>query len=258
MTNEELVAKIQAGEQHLMCELWDQVAGLVRWKAHRILTILNSTGVNCGADLDDLCQSGYFALVAAVKTFSHEKGSFTSWLLFYLQSAFAETAGYRTEKQKCDPLRYCISLDAPLGEDDGDTVADLQPDPDSMTPFESVEQQMYLASLREALDNELSELPPQQESVIRQRFFGTATYEQIGVAVGVSMARVQQLEEKALRALREPPHCNNLETYIERQTPYFLHVGPTEFQRTKESAVEKICFLRERIRCHGEMIIKEK
>ena len=248
MTNEELVVRIQTGEQCLMSELWEQVTGLVAWKAQRIMAILNASGINSGVEFEDLYQSGYLALMAAVKTFSHESGSFANWLMYYLQSAFAETAGYRTEKQKNAPLRGCISLDAPLGEEDGDTVADLQPDQGSTILFEFVEQQMYLASLREALDNELYILPPQLETVIRQRYFETATFEQIAETLGVSTSRAQQLEEKALCALRERPHRNNLEAFVESRTPYFLHVGPSEFQRSQESAVEKIVFIRERLR----------
>lgn len=41
MSNEELVAVIQAGEDR-MGELWEQVDGLVKWKAKRIMTILES------------------------------------------------------------------------------------------------------------------------------------------------------------------------------------------------------------------------
>ena len=107
---------------------------------------------------------------------------------------------------------------------------------------------MYLARLREVLDKALSELPPQLEAVIRQRYFETATFEQIAETLEVSTSRAQQLEEKALCALREQPHRDNLETFVESRTPYFLHVGPTEFQRSRESAVEKIYFLRERLR----------
>lgn len=73
MTNEELVVRIRAGEQHLMGELWEQVEGLIKWKARRIMTILDSTGINSGVEFDDLYQSGYLALVAAVKPIPVEK-----------------------------------------------------------------------------------------------------------------------------------------------------------------------------------------
>ena len=39
MSNEELVAAIQAGEDR-MGELWEQVERLVQWKANRIMTAL--------------------------------------------------------------------------------------------------------------------------------------------------------------------------------------------------------------------------
>lgn len=56
MSNEELVAVIQAGVPERMGELWDQVERLVSWKASRVMTALNGRG---GVDFDDLYQSGY-------------------------------------------------------------------------------------------------------------------------------------------------------------------------------------------------------
>ena len=92
MSNEELVAAIQAGEDR-MCELWEQVDGLVKWKAKQVMTALDG---RCGVDFDDLYQSGYPALVAAVDSYNPESGVFSTWFLYSLNTAFAEATGFRT------------------------------------------------------------------------------------------------------------------------------------------------------------------
>lgn len=54
MSNEELAVEIQNGAPERMGELWEQVAGLVKWKAKRIMTALELRGSMCGVDFDDL------------------------------------------------------------------------------------------------------------------------------------------------------------------------------------------------------------
>lgn len=51
MSSEELVAVIQAGATERMGELWEQVAGLVKWKANQVMTALDG---RCGVEFDDL------------------------------------------------------------------------------------------------------------------------------------------------------------------------------------------------------------
>ena len=113
MSNEELVAAIQAGEDR-MGELWIQVEGLVKWTAKHRIAILEGRG---GVEFEDLYQSGYPALVAAVYSYKPDKGAFSTWFMFYLRTAFAEATGHRTAKQKLDPLNAALSLDTPLGDD---------------------------------------------------------------------------------------------------------------------------------------------
>lgn len=245
MTNEELVVLIHTGATEYMGKLWEQVAGLVKWSARRILPAL---GERSGVELDDLIQSGYLALVAAVATYVPENGAFSSWLIFYLKTAFAQASGYRTEKQRNDPLRFALSLESPLGDEDGDTLGDLQPDPTSTAPFEAVDERIYREQLRQVLESVLDQLPPPQAQTIRGRYFKGATLEELAADMGKSLERIRQLEAKGLDQLREPPLRKQVETFLEKQTPYYLHVGPTTFQRTHESSVEKIVFLRERLR----------
>ncbi len=66
MTNEELVALIQSGERARMGELWEQAERFVSRQAGKRARALNGFG---GVTEEDLYQSGYLALVAAVDSF---------------------------------------------------------------------------------------------------------------------------------------------------------------------------------------------
>ena len=93
MSSEELVVKIQAGAVELMGQLWEQVERLVKWKAKRIMTVLEGCPGR-GVEFEDLYQSGYLAMVAAVNTYDPAAGgAFSTWLMYHLKTAFAEATG---------------------------------------------------------------------------------------------------------------------------------------------------------------------
>lgn len=74
---------------------------------------------------------------------------------------------------------------------------------------------------------------------------------QAAADTGVYPETVRQLEHKALRALRRR---RELRQFVEQRTPYYLRVGAAEFQRTGDSAVERIVFKREKLMERGENI----
>lgn len=248
MSNEELVLAIQAGRTELISQLWDNVEKLIAWRANRFLSVLSANDLCHGVETGDLINSGFFALLAAVKTYDPKKCLFSTWLLFYLKTVFAETTGYRTEKQRNDPLRYALSMDTPIDDEDGDTIGDLQADAAATIPFENVDDAIYRNQLHRVLDESITQLPAVQTEILRRHYWDQQTMEDIGTVIGKSTERVRQLEERAIRTLRTQPFRENLDTFLKRQTPYYLRVGPQEFQRTHTSATEKIVLLRERIR----------
>lgn len=71
MTNEELVALIQGGDQEKLPQLWEQVERFVAQQANRRLVLSGGLG---GVEFGDLYNAGYLALVAAVDTFDPEAG----------------------------------------------------------------------------------------------------------------------------------------------------------------------------------------
>lgn len=243
MTNEELVALIQAGERDRLPELWDQVERFVASRANRLLIAMGDRAAVYGLEFDDLYNSGYIALVRAVELYDPEPGmQFIGLLALCLKTAFAETGGWRTRRQKQDPLNNSTSMDEPVGEDDdGGTVGDFIPDPSAAQAFQDVEEQQYQEQLHAALERALDTLEADEEATIRARYYQGRTLEEIG-------PRARTLERHALVKLRRPQISAELEQFIEQRTPYYLRVGVQTFQNTGESAVERIFFKREQMR----------
>lgn len=236
-TNEELAVMIQNGERDKLPELWDQVERFVRFKAiHRS----RSTDGFGGVTWEDLYQSGYLALVAAVSIYDPEQGmSFIGLLDLTLKNAFAEAGGFRSRKQSRDPLHRAGSFDAPLSDDDGDsTLADITPAPDD--PITDAEERIYNEQLHNALAAALRQLPPNEEAVIKAQYYQGRSLREIGPQATTTAAR-------ALDHLRRPTISRALRQFIELRTPYYHRVGVNAFNGSHTSAVELAVLLRERI-----------
>ena len=216
MSNEELVAEIQAGSMELMGQLWDQVAGLIKWKAKRIMTVLEGCPGR-GVEFEDLCQSGYLAMVAAVDTYDPAAGgTFSTWLMYHLKTAFAEATGYRTQKGRQEPLNNYLSLDTPLTDDaDSDDLMDVVADPAGLQWRESLEESMWRKQLQEAVGAALSTVPEQYREILRLRYWEDMTLEDVGDLRGISKERVRQMENKGIRILRQPKTASQLYTFCD-------------------------------------------
>ncbi len=237
MSNEELAVAIQAGERDKLPELWKQVKDFISMQAGKYARASNGYG---GVTQEDLTQCGYLALVTAVNTFSPDKGNFISWLAMALKTAFREATGHRTSKR--DPLDMAISLDTPLDGEDGntETIGDMQEDHTAAQGFEEAQQRIWLEQLHSALEMALQQLPEDEYTVIRARYYEGRTRREIG-------PKARQIEERALKYLRRPYVQQWLREFVEERTPYFLHVGVTSFKSSGISAVEKIVFERGRL-----------
>ena len=242
MTNEELVALIQAGERDKLPELWEQVERFVASRANRLLHAMGDRAAAHGLEYGDLYNSGYFALVDAADSYDPEVGAlFITWFALRLKSAFAEAGGWRTSKR--DPLNSAKSMDARLKEDDEDSGAfgDFIPDPRAAQALQDVEERQYQEQLHAALERALGTLEDDEEAVIRAQYYQGRTLEEIG-------PQARSMAASALRKLRRPQARKELEQFIEQRTPYYLRVGVQTFQNTGESAVERIFFKREQMR----------
>lgn len=198
MSNEELAAMIQSGERERLIELWQQIRRMalkeaVRWAAY------HSNGV----ELDDLEQAGFIALMRAVDSFDPAAGArFSTWYHRILRTEFAAATGRRTEKQRRDPLDAAVSLDVPVGEDEGGTtLGELVPDPAAEAAVLDVEHREYLCRLHAALETAIVTLPLDLQTAIRGRYYRGETVD-------------ANAHNKALRMLRAPKCSRALRTYL--------------------------------------------
>lgn len=247
MSNEQLVAVIQTGATECMSELWEQMMGLVKWKAKRIMTALELRGTSCGCEFDDLVQCGYLAMVAAVETYTSESGSFSTWFMYYLQKEFAEITGYRTQRGRNDPLNNAYSLDKPLNDETDSTVfGDLIPDQRAAATMEAVEEREYQRQLKHAIDRALSELPADVADVLRLRNYDRLTLDEIGERWKLSRERIRQLENKGIRKLREPKIACILRPFMDFN--FYSSTGLTAYQQTGMSVQERYIAMEEQRR----------
>lgn len=200
MTNEELTALIQNGDDGYLPELWEQVRKLIRLKAEQYHGYFSlNGGGNYAVDVDDLTQCGYYAVLDAVKYYSPSAGyKFTTYLNTTLKKAFREAMGIRTSKR--DPSNTADSLDRCCSEEDETPLIDLIDSHDSS--IVQVEESVYNQELRQELTKVLQALPEVERGVLTLRFFFGISYIEQARNKGVSYQSIEQYGAAALDRIR--------------------------------------------------------
>lgn len=258
MTNEELAAVIQAGSTDRMGVLWEQVRGLVAWKARHIMTALDLRGNPCGVEMDDLMQSGYIAMVEAVHYFNPGDGvSFSTCLINRLKTVLAELTGYRTKTGRNEPLNNSFSLDKSVEDDsDGTPFGYFVPDPKATATMQGIEDKLWREQLHEALEAALAAIPEQSAEVLRLRHYQGLTLADVGEIHGKSPERIRQMENKALRQLRKPSIACHLRPFY--NFDFYCGTGLGAFQHTGMSIQERYLVIEEERQERAEQRRKER
>lgn len=106
-----------------------------------------------------------------------------------------------------------ISLDKPVGDDEGSQMVDFIEDPKADSPAQKAAAYM----LQEQMNKVLSTLTAREERVIRLRFgLGDGqprTLEEVGNIFNVTRERIRQIEAQALRKLKHPSRQSKLTGY---------------------------------------------
>lgn len=108
-----------------------------------------------------------------------------------------------------------FSLDAPLSEEEENTLGDIIEDMHERGPAEMTDQQL----LREEIRKVLNQLTQRERQVIELRFGllddHDHTLEEVGKKLKVTRERVRQIEERAIRKLRHPQASRILKDYLD-------------------------------------------
>lgn len=252
MSNEEIVSRIQAGEQELIGELWEQMCGLVKWKANHVMTALQGCPGR-GVEYDDLYQSGYLAMVAAVESYDSEAGAFSTWFMYHLKTAFAEATGYRTKKGQLEPLNNALSMDKPVSDEaDSSLFGDFIPDQIAAATMEAVEDQEYQKQLHDALEIALGAIPENCSEVLRLRYYQSMTLEECGGMLGVGYDKVKQIENKGIGILRRPKNAACLRPFFEFD--FYCCTGMSTFLHSGMSVQERYLLVEE----HRKKLAEER
>lgn len=229
---------IQKGRSDYSGALWAQVEKFVYMKAK---TFCKNGIFHC--ELEDLTQSGYIAMVEAVKTYNPEKGSFLTWLSFYLKTAFISTAIGRSERQRQDPIFKAIDIEREIyeGVTIKETLTGDAPDPEQ-TSIDSV----YNGELRTALCAVMDRaLTPREKEILVKHFMDGQTLQECADRYGITTQAVAQSKDAALRKMRK--RNRELRAFIDDRTPYYLTVSPSRFNLYHESPVERLANIRAHI-----------
>ena len=119
-------------------------------------------------------------------------------------------------RQTLKVAREPISLETPIGEEEGGQLGDLIEDEDAVQPLDAA----IDSDLRDAVSRVLESLTPREERILRMRFgIGTTTdhtLEQVGQQFSVTRERIRQIEAKALRKLKHPSRARALRSFLEQ------------------------------------------
>lgn len=118
-------------------------------------------------------------------------------------------------KNLFDMGQYLISLDTPVSEEDDDCLIDFVEDKHFVSPAAAVAKM----DLKEQLFKVMDSLEEREKEVLIKRYGlldgEPMTLEEIGKDMNLSRERIRQIEEKALRKMRNPIRSNQLRAYMD-------------------------------------------
>lgn len=256
MSNEELAQRIQAGESGLVAELWERNKGLFSLLARKYYNRKEELCKSRGVALEDLEQCGYFAMLEAVEDYSPESGyKFTSFVRFHALNQYNGIMGLRTQRQAKEPLNTAEALETPLPGEEDITLLDSLEDKQAAGEFEETEQVIYNTQLHDKLNEIMGRaLTEPQREIIKGRYYAGLTQRELGEQQSKSHQRIRQIEQEALRKLRQPQYCRELRPFLE-WCSWFYTGGFQSFTEHRASNVELITEKIERWeREHGKPI----
>lgn len=195
-----LAAEVQAGRGDLLA-LWEAVRRFALKQAFRWFRAVDGLA---GVEVEDLLQVAFLALLDALAGWDAERGTFLNYFGLRLKSHFSEACGFQTERDKRDPIRTALDLDAPIGENEDGTsycLADIVPDPAAEAAFEDIAAKDRLNRLHDALESALETLPEEQREAIRSCY-----WERMEVD--------RRIINKGMRSLRNPRISSGLKVFL--------------------------------------------
>lgn len=278
MTNEELVAKIQAGEnvQDNMTTLYQQNLPLMKKIAFPFTKF---------ADMEDLLQEAYFGLQQAAKRYDPDRGfrfsTTINWPVLNALNQYVQKSGSsrgmppmvlalisKYVKFKFDFLeitgtepndvQYCEKLQITLPKlkeirkwimsDNVISIDQEIPGADGITIGDTVSDEYNLEEAvvgdmaseqgKQLLWDAVAELPKQRARIIKKYFQDGLTYEELGDQFHISCERVRQLKERSLSQLKNSRKVFEAAEIFGYESSYAYKWGMSKFKDSNTSSTE--------------------
>lgn len=132
-------------------------------------------------------------------------------------SELAERIGVPVERIEwvLSTRRYAVSIDAPRGDGDGDTLAQSLADEHAAPVPELVPD----GDLREALAAAMADLPERERRILRRRYGldggEPQTLGEIAADLGITAERVRQLQNAAIGRIQRPAKLRQLQAFVD-------------------------------------------
>lgn len=151
------------------------------------------------------------------------------------------------ERKKTALMGQCLSLDAPITDQEGEglTLGDTVAASGSLE--EDIIGQIDCQELKRLLWGMVNSLPGMQPAIIRARYQEGKSMREIAAEQGSSPEAVRGQQAVALRTLRNPKNLNRLRCYLENSEIYSLSItatGAERFRQTWTSSTERAALVR--------------
>ncbi|MBE3563222.1 MAG: RNA polymerase sporulation sigma factor SigH [Hydrogenibacillus schlegelii] len=204
LSDEELVARIHAGDRKATDRLIERYRGFVRAKARPYFLV--------GADRDDIVQEGMIGLYKAIRDYRPDRATtFRSFADLCITRQMLSAVKMAT-RQKHIPLNSSISLDRPVRDEEAErTLLDVLGDGGHLDPARLLIRREDVAALEEKMSEILSDL----EKRVLMLYLDGRSYEEIAADLGRhiksidnALQRVKRKLERLFRAERFPDQVN--------------------------------------------------
>ncbi|MBQ2822953.1 MAG: sigma-70 family RNA polymerase sigma factor [Oscillospiraceae bacterium] len=241
MTNEQLAVFIQqGGNDELIPILWERVRKLFYILSERYFKAYGESLTHYGVTSSDLKQESYKAFLKAVEGFKPDKSyKFTSYLHYPLKNAFRNLLS-------SDLLNSADSLNAPVGveaDGDNDELIDFISD-DTANPEELTEQLSMKDTIRETVRQAVSELPTEEQELVRERYYRNRTLSELAHLHSVSKEAMRKREQRIFERMRENPSLQRLGADLGYDSCRIYNNSLSAYKRTGVSNVEYIAIER--------------
>lgn len=222
MSNEQLALRVRGGDPAALERLWERVKDY----AHSVVKHYASKPY---AETEDYLQTAFLGVHAAAMAFNPERGSFLTVADWYIRRACSQFYCWHRRGEV-----ETISYDVPMNADDpdGGDFRDSFPDESLPDPLEGMEASDKVRDVRAAVDD----LKPRQREIIDQKYYQNMPLEAVCRLHGVSAERIRQIENDALKQLRDSKHL----VCYQRDYAPIKGVGVSAFRVYGGSAVEHV------------------